>query len=370
VLQGGTPTDPVLAQTFPGPKYGFGALRCATDALNGDNVEFIFFPTGVKHVFCYGLYVTPPPTAGEITIVKHVTGAPDGEDPAFPFNGSISYAPDGFQLRNGESMDFVRAGGATWDVTESPVDDYSLTSVDCSATTTGTGPPASTWTAGRTTTIKLVAGEHVTCVYNNHYVPPGSGLTIRKITLGGTGSFGYRISPASGGGAADRASATTTDPGVPVNATPSLLSLAPGTYAIRERRPASPDGTWRLVRARCNGTVVTTRPVQVDVTAGQGSVCTFVNAFTPRGSISLAKVTYGGTGTATFLINGSVPQPTQFMQHATTTDEGVAVDAQPSTSADATDHLPLGTYTIVEQPPTAAQAGKWALSSVTCNGIV
>ena len=52
--QGGTPTDPVLAQKFPGPQYGFGGLRCATDNLNGDNVEYIFFPTGVQHVFCYG----------------------------------------------------------------------------------------------------------------------------------------------------------------------------------------------------------------------------------------------------------------------------------------------------------------------------
>jgi Domain of unknown function DUF11 len=48
----------------------------------------------------------------------------------------------------------------------------------------------------------------------------------------------------------------------------------------------------------------------------------------------------------------------------------VAVDAQPATSADATDHLPLGSYTIVEQPPTAAQAGKWTLATVVCNGVV
>ena len=51
--QGGTPNDPVLAQAYPGPQYGFGALRCATDALNGDNVEYIYFPAGVTHVFCY-----------------------------------------------------------------------------------------------------------------------------------------------------------------------------------------------------------------------------------------------------------------------------------------------------------------------------
>jgi hypothetical protein len=56
------PVDPVLAHEFPGLRDGFGALRCAADALNGDRVETIYFPAGVTHVFCYGLYVVPPPT--------------------------------------------------------------------------------------------------------------------------------------------------------------------------------------------------------------------------------------------------------------------------------------------------------------------
>jgi hypothetical protein len=33
--QGGTPEDPVLNQRYPG-QYGFGAVRCAVDALNPD----------------------------------------------------------------------------------------------------------------------------------------------------------------------------------------------------------------------------------------------------------------------------------------------------------------------------------------------
>lgn len=83
-VQGGTPTDPVLAQTHPGPEYGFGTLRCATDNVNGDNVEYLFFPTGVRHVFCYAYYVKPPPTTGVITIHKEVTGVPPGRQPGVP----------------------------------------------------------------------------------------------------------------------------------------------------------------------------------------------------------------------------------------------------------------------------------------------
>ena len=365
--QGGVPDDPVLAGPFPGPKYGFGALRCAVDALNGDNVEFIFFPTGVTHVFCYALYVSPPPTAGTITIEKRVSGAPAGENPAFPFTGNLSFDPGGFQLSDNESADFVRAGGATWDVTEGSVDNYALSSVDCSATTQGTGSPMSTWTAGATTSITLVAGEHVTCVYNNKYVSPAGGLTISKITRGGKGSFDYAV---TGDGGSHSLRATTIAPNVPVDAVPSPLSLAPGTYTIREQQPASPDGTWRLVSVSCNGEAVTARPVQVEVHSGQGSVCTFVNAFTPRGSISIAKVTFGATGTATFLVNPNAPPLAQFLQHATTTQEGVPTDAKPASAADATDHLLLGAYTIVEQSPPAVHAGHWTLSSVICGGVV
>ena len=92
--QGGVPSDPVLAQQFPGPEYGFAALRCAADAVNGDNVETIFFPAGVTHVFCYALYVVPPPTSGTITIQKRVVGAPAGENPAFHFSGPLSFDPE------------------------------------------------------------------------------------------------------------------------------------------------------------------------------------------------------------------------------------------------------------------------------------
>ncbi|HEX2707116.1 MAG TPA: hypothetical protein VHM66_03795 [Solirubrobacterales bacterium] len=45
-IQGGTAADPILNQEFPGPQYGFGALRCAIDNVNGDNVEYVAYPAG------------------------------------------------------------------------------------------------------------------------------------------------------------------------------------------------------------------------------------------------------------------------------------------------------------------------------------
>ena len=55
----------------PGPEYGFGALRCATDNVNGDNVEYVAIPRRLTHVFCFAYYVKPPPTGGTIVIRKH-----------------------------------------------------------------------------------------------------------------------------------------------------------------------------------------------------------------------------------------------------------------------------------------------------------
>ena len=370
--QGGTPQDPVLAQKFPGPQYGFAALRCATDAVNGDNVEYLYFPAGVTHIFCYAFYVVPPPTSGTITIQKRVVGAPAGENPAFAYNGSISFDPDGFSLQNGQSEDFFRAGGQTWEVHEDPVDNYGLTSVDCSATTASGGPGSSTATVtGRTVAISLVANEHVTCVYTNAYVPPAGGLSIEKITRDGVGQFGYTVAP-SGGGASRQEVASTEHAGVPVAATPSLAHLSPGDYTITEHSPSSKLGRWKTVSVRCDGAKENPgKPAHVTVSSGQTTTCAYVNVFIPAGAISLAKITNGSTGSLNFLIGGHAGiQIQQYHQHATTTRQGVPANAHPDTSADSTAHVPLGLYVITEQPTAGENPRNWNVDSVTCNAQV
>ena len=93
-VQGGTPADPVLDTLFPG-QFGFAALRCAVDNLNGDNVEYVAYPKSVKHVLCYAYYVEPPPTSGTIVVRKVVTSTIPGFAPTqdFAFQGNISYTP-------------------------------------------------------------------------------------------------------------------------------------------------------------------------------------------------------------------------------------------------------------------------------------
>jgi uncharacterized repeat protein (TIGR01451 family) len=372
-VQGGIPADPVLAGPtfFPGPQYGFGTLRCATDNLNGDNVEYVFFPTGVTHVFCYAYYVRPPSMSGIITIRKRVLNAPAGTNPSFLFNGTnpgnLSFDPNGFTLANNQEEDFFRAGGVAWNVTESAVDNYT-TSISC-VNVDGT-PAANSTISGRTVTIALVASQHVTCTFTNTYVPPPGGLTITKVTHGGVGVFTYDVTPVSGG-SADHVTATTTVEGVPVDATPSLTSLPPGTYRIAEHRPRPPDGRWLLTSVTCNGTThSTTGPFDVTIASGQQVSCQFTNRFTPHGAISLAKITEGATGRVVFQIERASRIPARVLQTATTTRQGVAADAVPNTPADATDRLRLGTYRITEQAPPSEPPNGWTLVLVRCNGVV
>ena len=251
------------------------------------------------------------------------------------------------------------------------MDNYALTSVDCTAVAEGGGAGSSTTTvSGATTTIHLVANEHVTCVYVNTYQEPNGGLTIDKITRGGVGRFGYTIAP-SGGGAARHAAATTVDPGVPATATPSTPDLRPGDYTITESSPTTDLGRWQTMRITCDGVRENAgEPANVTIRTGETSNCEFVNVFIPAGLISLSKLTTGSTGTVQFAIEARTGSAHQYSQHATTVSEGVAADATPNRPADATDHLHLGHYVIVEQAPPSDDPDSWALQYVECNGQI
>ena len=218
--------------------------------------------------------------------------------------------------------------------------------------------------------IHLVAGEHVTCTFTNRYVPPPGGVTIRKITEGDVGTFAYTVRPTSGGGSSERVSATTTEEGVPVNAEPSLQSLAPGAYEIEEGLPSSPQGSWRLTSVHCSDSSrARSEPVTVTIRSSAPVACVFTNTFIPRGSIAITKVTQGGVGGTGFEITPLQGTPATYLQSATTTRPGVAAAAHPHTSQDATDHLELGSYRIVEEPPASGPAGHWTLTGVRCNRV-
>ena len=206
-IQGGTTTDPVLDKTYPG-QYGFAALRCAIDNLNGDNVEWIGYPSGASHVFCYAYYVKPPPTSGTIIVTKTVSSPRDATH-TFSFGGNISFNADGtfdLAVHNGApaSMTFYRAetgpNDQPWTVQELVPPGWVLSSLTC-ASQTG---KSTTTTVTATASIRLAAGDTVTCTYTDAQTPPPGALSLTKTTIGGVGSFGYTVTPVGGGASQQR----------------------------------------------------------------------------------------------------------------------------------------------------------------------
>jgi uncharacterized repeat protein (TIGR01451 family) len=368
-IQGGTTTDPVLFNSllFPG-RYGFAALRCSIDDLNGDNVETIDYPSGTRHAYCYAYYVTPPPSSGTIVIRKEVEDAEAAE--SFHYSGNVSYNEGGaFDLSASEgdpdSIEFVRGetreGEAPWTVVEDAHEGWQLTDLSC---TSESGSTTVTDEAAGSVQITLVAGDTVTCTYTNRLTPPAGVLVLRKVTLDGAGSFPFRIRDEDGDVVRRRVLTTRRPGGIGAI---TAMRLDAGSYTISERRPVSDEGEWRLAGVRCNGRRRDPdAPVEVTIQGGRGAVCTFVNRFERPGRIAIAKVTLRGVGTAGFVISPLRDQSVQRWKFATTRRAGVPAPAR----GEPTRELPFGTYVIQETAVTAGQDQVWSLIAVSCNGSI
>ena len=368
-IQGGTTTDPVLADVPAfADEFGFGALRCAIDNLNGDNVEWIKFPAGSRHVYCFAYYVTPPPTSGTIVIRKEVSDPPQA-DHTFTFEGNISYTSDGrfpLVVSKGKpaAATFYRAatgpGDEPWTVRELVPAGWRLTGLSCTAngSVVQTDPP------NAAVAIRLLAGDTVTCTYTDALRPPPGHLLIRKVTTGAVGTFPFGVRPADGGDLL-RATATTTEEDVAVDAEPGPFDLDAGTYRVAERLPAARGGRWHQAAVNCNARrAARSAPTEVTITAGGGVVCLFENVFIPSGSIAIAKVTRGGTGATGFIVTPLADPGRQYVKRAATRVAGRPALAR----GDATRRLPLGRYVIHETGTVSEQDGRWTLVSVRCAG--
>jgi len=386
-VQGGTTTDPLGTAAF-GTRYAFGALRCAIDNLNGDNVEWVGFPSGQSHVFCYYYAVDQKPLPGTITIAKTLTNA-GVSTPTFPFSGTVSYNPGQvFDVPAGQSVSFTRDSNVNWNFQEQALAGYSFTSAVCTSqnglsTFNGQAAPVGTPVTFDTNvlvTVDLAPADVATCTYTN--ARNEVDLTVFKQTIGGVGTFPVTVTPPIG--APTALSATTTTEGVPAEActvapvtcdvidNPATL---PADYTVAETLPATTGaGSWAVTAFDCNGVagpVATSQTVHV-TSALESLACTFTNTFTPTGSITLTKTTVGGTGTTEFSV---VPDPPSDqadtadpIYSATTTAPDVPATATQVSGDYSLDSLDLGRYSVVESGPDDTAAGSWAPQGITCNG--
>lgn len=366
-IQGGTPDDPVLfsQRPFVG-KYGFGALRCSIDNLNGDNVETIDFPVGTTHVFCYAYYVTPPPSSGTIVIRKEVEGSGTAAE-TFHFGGNVSYNPGGvFELSASSgspgSETFyraeTRAGDEPWKVDEEVPDGWALAGLSCEHGAS----QVVTDQKGASVSIDLVAGDTVTCTYVDKLIPPKGALLLRKVTEDGTGTFEFEVRDAAGATVKTRR-IKTTKVGSPAYAKP--LVLDPGNYKVLERSPQDPRGVWHAASVSCNGDrQPSADEATVSITASKGVLCTFTNRLAFEGRLTISKEAIGNTGSAAFQIT-SLADPTLELEQVAVVDrERTKVRAKGDSTAD----LPFGTYVIQESAAEGTDEVGWSLITVICDG--
>ena len=394
--QGGTKADPLLTNVF-GDDYGFGALRCAIDNLNGDNVEWIGFPSGTTHVFCYYYAVTPPPSAGTIVVRKSLETGSNG--PAtFRYVGNISYTNDrDFFLTPRDdatpaSTSFVRAAGDPWDFEEQPLDGYDFVSLTCAQTTPPVSGPASSWAiSGAKAVVRVGDGATVRCDYVNRDTPKTTGdLTVSKVTEGGTGSFPVQITDPNG--AVTDLTATTTDALVP-ELVGSTTAGATGDWTVRETLPAPTSlGRWETASVQCNGADVpfSTSPAgggatfvtaTRTITAGETVDCFIANRFDPGGELTITKTSLDGTGTFVFpVLRGDQfdgdqhPSDAFTVYGATTAAAGDPTSAAPLAGRAPLTHLPVGagpasTYYLSELSPPETATGTWRTTAVGCRDL-
>ena len=383
-VQGGRGSDTLNAAQFPG-EYGFGALRCAVDNLNGDNVEWIAFPSRQTHVVCYYYAVRPPPDAGTIVVKKAL--APGSYGPAtFTYHGNISYNTDGaFQLTadagSPGSQEFVRAASPddVWDFAEDATPGWVFVSLTCNDPQGGSTVVYDL--PNRKASVTVAPGHTLTCTYVNRQAATGP-LVLEKVTEGGVGTFPFTLT--TPGGANDfSGDVTTTAPGV-ATVVKQVPSGDPGAYSATETLPAPTSaGSWSLQSADCNGAPVTVtgtlpeRTISGVIDDAESQTCTFTNLFTPAGSITISKTTHGGTGdfgfvveqldAATHTFTGVTSHLEARVSHEGTPTEAVLEPGDPPLT-----DLPVGTptsaYLVRELEPPISDAHTWTLVSADCTG--
>jgi hypothetical protein len=387
-IQGGTKTDPLLNRGNPpfDPPQAFGALRCSVDNLNGDNVEWISYPKGTTHVFCYYFAVSPAPDAATIVVKKTLLGVSGSRQ--FLFRGNVSYNPgpdpnnpnlNPFTVNSGSSVSFIRAAGASdWNFFEEPDDSYPLQDVVCSSSDPAAvivNPRSGTNQANPVRITFLPPESTVTCEFINAEEPPPAKarIAVDKVTANGVGTFRIRADHPEA--PAKRAAVTTIEPRVPERAVE--LEAPGGDFTIRETLPPGVDpSAWRMTRLSCDNGYVNTKTkigntYTIPVEAGDQVTCEVLN--TPQGRINIRKITKGGFGTFYF---GIIPEG-EFeipgvgggvAMSATTDSSGDTATAKPIPGHGSNGALPFQDYAVVEFAKTSP-IGTWTLDKVECTNV-
>ena len=252
-------------------------------------------------------------------------------------------------------------------ITETPASGFALSSATCTdANSASTLNPASFGTlAGNVLTIpatNMRAGADITCTFTNTKRPT---LTLRKISNGGTGTFGFALTntvqttgtiTTSTAGATEQVDGDTGTAGIQAY----TISATGVDLTINEN--SLPSG-WSLAGATCTnsgGTTVgslagsTYTIPAASVTAGQDYTCTFTNNKLP--TITLTKVSVDNNGIFSFSGTNGFGSDS-----IATSTSGVGVTGTTKTLTSAA----FTTSTVI----TETIPSNYTLTNIACSGL-
>ncbi|GAA4247522.1 hypothetical protein ACFQZ5_42255 [Dactylosporangium darangshiense] len=361
--QGGSPADPLGAQSGKAG-YGFGALRCAIDGHTGGNVQWIGFPAGTRHVFCFAYYVKGAPATGTL-IVRARTTHPVGYPQRFAFDASPSYTlAKQISIDAANDATFVRSsGGQPSTIISRTPPGWTLTDLGCTKSGAGQSLAATDVPTGQAT-VTMAPGEIVTCTFT--YAPPPSpaGLTLRLYSDSPGGAFNLSVADPAGGPPRLLSATPAGDGSAPAATGADLGTLPPGAYAVTLTPPTGDAAAWRLAGAGCGDQELKPEnlTVTVVVAAGAPTECA-LRVSRKAGSLELRAVTVGGTGASSFAVTPRGQAVAGWSAVATTTGAGIGAVAQ----GDVPGSLAFGEYVVTPVPPVSTVDGGWRLSSFVCD---
>ena len=288
-INNGTVIDPIAQPniTLPGLTFGEAAINLtaagvfAPGSCEAFGSAFLKSRSSASFTAEVKDFVAPIPVnisnCGTITIHK-VTENGDG---VFGYTTTGGLSPSTFNLSNGGTQSYAKVAVGSYTVTESslPGTGWTLKSLVCTATGTGTGAT----TSGPTATITMAAGGNVDCTYTNHInlsptiatslsasaVDPGTAVhdsaTLTGATANAGGTVTYTVYSDSGctAKAADAGTVTVTNGSVPNSSDVSLTT--PGVYFWQasysgdgNNNPATSACTSEQLIVRTNPSVMTT----------------------------------------------------------------------------------------------------------------
>jgi hypothetical protein len=296
---------------------------------------------------------------GSVIIRKVTSPSPDPNDTSFGFSDTIVSATDTFSLKNGGSKDFgssIQAG--SYSVSETPNSLYTLSNIDCSASSTTNGSTTTIGASGgfdagdTSISISLKAGDSIDCTYTNT-LKTGALLIKKNSTKSGVAvlkagaTFCYSTSTGcttvTGTNVTDTTDSTGGDSDTAIGEV-CVSGVSTGTYYVNET--GAPTGYGLVTTGQTNKTVTVVSGTNCSSNLPTGSaIVTFTDP--PLADVQI-DFRDGGSG-------------------ETSLDSAMTCTASNSTGTDASATAPTGWTT--SDRITGVQAGS-AVVTVTCTANI